>query len=472
MTAALAHSEPITMPQRVRDRLRAAIEAGRLHRPRRYQGERLGSASRFNLDNWARQTGKSDTSAEDGNLLAVETGVGVMNLSASLDQTKELMLKNAIYAEALHGVSGEIQREVLGGGLDEVLYVDDDGLRITQTVITLPGGERIVGRPANPRTARGFSMHVKLDEFGMHVDPDEIWAAAFPSITSNPKLRLDVMSTPGIRTDDKFADLVRAAERGESDFAYRKVTIHDAIRDGLPADAEELRRNLRDEDRWRREYLCEFVDEAGAFLTYELIRACEHEGIRCTLPADTRDWTPGGLGWDPNDGELYLGGDIGRRHDLTVFWLDQMVGDVAWTRALIELQRVPFREQYAIAARLFEHLPIRRACIDDTGVGMQLVEDLQHRFGTSRVEAVTFTNKVKAELAETLRPRFEDRLERIPVAVEIREDLHSVRKTATAAGNVRYEGERTADGHADRFWAKALANHAAMKPVSIGGCWL
>ena len=44
----------------------------------------------------------------------------------------------------------------------------------------------------------------------------------------------------------------------------------------------------------------------------------------------------------------------------------------------------------------------------------------------------------------------------------VREDLHSVRKSVTAAGNVRLDVERTdTDGHADRFWALALAYHAA-----------
>ena len=37
-------------------------------------------------------------------------------------------------------------------------------------------------------------------------------------------------------------------------------------------------------------------------------------------------------------------------------------------------------------------------------------------------------------------------------------DLHSIRKTVTAGGNVRFEGERTKAGHADRFWAGAIGN--------------
>ena len=55
------------------------------------------------------------------------------------------------------------------------LYVDEDGIKITQTIVTLPNGKRMIGRPSNPRTARGFSMCVRLDEFSMHLKQKEIW---------------------------------------------------------------------------------------------------------------------------------------------------------------------------------------------------------------------------------------------------------------------------------------------------------
>jgi len=44
-----------------------------------------------------------------------------------------------------------------------------------------------------------------------------------------------------------------------------------------------------------------------------------------------------------------------------------------------------------------------------------------------------------------------------------------VKKVTTSAGNIRFDAERTNDGHADRFWSLALAVHAggtaAAKPV-------
>ncbi|MFW5837703.1 MAG: hypothetical protein ACOCVM_06810, partial [Desulfovibrionaceae bacterium] len=55
----------------------------------------------------------------------------------------------------------------------------------------------------------------------------------------------------------------------------------------------------------------------------------------------------------------------------------------------------------------------------------------------------------------------------IPYNPEIRADLRSVTKQTTSAGNIRFTAERTPDGHADRFWALALALSAAETGLEI-----
>ncbi len=76
----------------------------------------------------------------------------------------------------------------------------------------------------------------------------------------------------------------------------------------------------------------------------------------------------------------------------------------------------------------------------------------------------TFTPRVKEALAYPVRSHMEERRLRIPFDKHIRADLRSVTKQVTAAGNVRFTAERTPDGHADRFWALALALQAASTP--------
>jgi phage FluMu gp28-like protein len=73
---------------------------------------------------------------------------------------------------------------------------------------------------------------------------------------------------------------------------------------------------------------------------------------------------------------------------------------------------------------------------------------------------VTFTGAVKEALAYPLKAALEDRTLRIPDDPAVFSDFRAIRKTTTAAGNIRFEGERTKDGHSDRFWGCALALHA------------
>jgi phage FluMu gp28-like protein len=131
----------------------------------------------------------------------------------------------------------------------------------------------------------------------------------------------------------------------------------------------------------------------------------------------------------------------------------------------------PFAEQLAFARELLS-LPgrdgrslVRRACIDSTGMGAPLAEALEQEFG-GRVEPVTFTAAVKEDMAYRVKRRMEQRLDVIPESPEIARAFGAVKKLVTLAGNTRFDAQRTDLGHADEFWAKALADLAAEQPVS------
>jgi len=109
---------------------------------------------------------------------------------------------------------------------------------------------------------------------------------------------------------------------------------------------------------------------------------------------------------------------------------------------------------------------IRRACIDATGIGDMLVEEAQRIHGSYRVEKVKFTAPVKDHLASLGRGLFEDKRTRVPAEREIRESFHTVRKTVTISGNVRYDAASTEAGHADDFWAFSLAKEAGKTTVT------
>jgi hypothetical protein len=126
----------------------------------------------------------------------------------------------------------------------------------------------------------------------------------------------------------------------------------------------------------------------------------------------------------------------------------------------------PFAEQLSFARELLSLLRedgrplVRRACLDATGMGAPLAEALAREFGP-RVEPVVFTSAVKEDLAFRTKRRMEARLTLLPDTREIRRAFSAVKKIVTPSGNLRFDAERTDAGHADEFWAKALADLAA-----------
>ena len=400
-----------------------------------YQKRWLEDRSRFKIGMWSRQCGKSFSTALEVVLDCLERKTLWVLLSRGERQSKELMRKVGDFCRAMGVVVDELEGR---------FRIDKTDVALLEA--HLPNGSRVVGLPANPDTARGFSGNVVLDEMAFHHDSRAIWTALFPTITRGYAIR--VISTPNGKLN-KFYDLWA---HGGAQWSRHKVDIHTAVADGLPVDVEQLRAGISDPIAWQQEYECDFVDAATALLTYELIDGCED-------PLASLDGA--GIG----QGDLVLGVDIGRKRDLTVLWTLERVGDVLWTREVLAMERAPFRaQQEAMWARLAQP-KLRRCCIDATGMGMPLAEEAVRLYG-SKVEAVTFSAAAKEDLAIRLLRQFQDKRVRIPVDRLVREDLHSVQRLTTAAGNVRYDASREETGtHADHFWALALAVHATEAAV-------
>lgn len=437
-----------------------------------YQREDINSNARFRWNCWARQTGKSFTKSLRRILRGLARRRNQVFLSAGERQSRELMQKARMHCEALK-IATEFN--------DSHFFRD---LSIKQMEITLPGGVRIIGLPANPQTARGFTGDVFLDEFAMHVADREIWSAMFPTILRGEG-ELDVASTPTGKSN-VFYQL-----RDNDRFTTSRVTLPDAIAQGLRVDEAEVRAAMGDEELYRQEFLCEFLDEATAFLTYDQIAGCVDPTLTlCDTPAD--------LVREP--GDLYVGVDVGRVRDLTVIWVvglpisdcqlpisscnrvarasDNLpversrsgCQDVVTTRAVFELANAPFREQFDLLCEVLANHRVRRCSIDAGGLGMQLAEQTVERFGVHRVSAITMTPAVKSSIATALRIAVEAGAIRIPNNDRIRNDWHSVERTVSETGHFRLSAPRREGSHADRFWAAALALHAADQQSGIAEC--
>ncbi len=398
-----------------------------------YQREDVESRDRFRWNCWSRQAGKSFTKALRRVLRGILRRRNQVFLSAGERQSRELMAKARQHCQVL-----KIATE----------WVDSDyfsGTSFKQLELRLPGGVKVIGLPANPQTARGFSGDLFLDEFAMHADDREIWAAMFPTLLLGDG-ELDVASTPkGIK--NTFARL-----RDNPEFGHSTVTLPDAVAQGLDVDIDQLRRSMGDEQLYRQEFLCEFIDESTAFLTHAQIGACEDAGLERQTPLSV-------LAGEKED--LFVGVDIGRRHDLTVVWVVARRGDALVTRSVIEIRGETFRSQSQRIGEVLLLRNVRRCCIDAGGIGMQLAEAAQEDFGRHKVECVTFTAGLKTEMASRLRIAVEDRAIRIPADEAIRNDWHSLERRVSPSGRIVLDSSRRDGHHADRFWAAALAVYAA-----------
>jgi phage FluMu gp28-like protein len=348
--------------------------------------------------------------------------------------------------------------------LGEVVIDDKD--RLTAYVLQFASGRRIHSMSSNPDAQAGKRGGRILDEFALHPDPRKLWSIAYPGITWGGSMEL-ISTHRG--SHNFFNQLIREVREHNNPkgISLHRVTLQDAIDQGflaklqqmLPADDERqamdeamyfdfVRSGCADEESFQQEYMCNPADDDVAFLEYGLISGCEYAG---------------GTNWQQRQtGPLYAGIDIGRKKDLTVLWVFELLGDTLYTRHVERMQNMRKSDQEKIIWPWIELCD--RTCIDATGLGIGWADDAQDKFGEFRVEAVTFTQRSKEAMAYPVRGAFEDKKLRIPYDPKIRADLRAVTKQVTSTGNVRFTAESTPDGHADHFWALALAKQAASSP--------
>ena len=349
----------------------------------------------------------------------------------------------------------------------------DEDRKISAYVLAFANGCRIHSMSSNPDAQAGKRGDRILDEFALHPDPRKLYSIAYPGITWGGSM--EIISTHR-GSQNFFNEIVEEVKHkgNPKGFSLHRVTLEDALKDGfldklkpkLPEDDPRremdaadyynfIRSGCPDDETFMQEYMCEPADDSTAFLTYDMMAACEYGA--------TEKWNL------PLAGELYVGVDVGRVHDLTVIWVLEKQGDVFYTRQVILLRNETFAAQEQVLYEILELPGVRRCCIDNSGIGRQFAERAQDRFGSYRVEPITFTMAMKEELAYPLRAGFEDRTVRIPASRDIRADFRSIKKIQTSGDHVRFAADRGPNGHADRFWSLALALHAGKgTPMAYG----
>lgn len=346
--------------------------------------------------------------------------------------------------------------EVLNYAKLHVQKLRDAGSKMAETLvdkateIKFPSTGRVIALPSTG--GRGYSGNVILDEYAYHLT--DVWDAA-AAVTMRRGCKLRVISTPnGI--GNAFCNLWRQSETDE-DWSRHHIPIQVAIDQGFDVDLKKCRTLSKGDQRiYDQLFNCSFLNNEFQYIPTGLIDVCSF--------AELSD----------EPGDHYGGLDIGKTIDRTVLTvLRRMAGGLCVPKHVAIQKRTDSDSLERMVSEAFTQFGIKRLCVDATGMGAFPADRLRKKHGFWRVEPVTFTLNSKEELATKLWSAFNERKVQIPssdkamplappgYAKDLRDDLCSIQRQVTRAGNVRYDAEHTETGHADRAWSFALALHAA-----------
>ena len=455
---------------------------------RRYQiASFVDHSTKTIIEHWSRQIGKSHTYAAWAvDRLLRHPGRLVTVLSNSRDNGAEFVAKVREVCDRMGEIIEGLDADDNADELDRSAALSEDvkyaNMRF-EVRITIGGRTgRIKVLAANPRTARGFSGDLILDEFAFHEDGAAIWEAAEPIISSNPDFLCRILSTGNGRRN-MFYQLI-----SEARIKYRRVRRSDAWAtgdlhiysqiDGREITPDEAREQASDKRAYEQNYECAFEDENAALLTQELISAAERAG---DVTIDRQDWTAASLArLESATGRLEAGVDVGRTRDLTVVTVLERHGELRACVAMLEIENMRLPEQQRRLDAVCRMPGFAAMEIDMTGVGTGLFEYAQRDNGPrvrgvhfASTEAVTARIQAEGRKAPTARVTeimatdmvgvFEERRITIPADPRLRDDLRKPEKITSPSGRVSIAAARDAGDHADRFWSLALAIRAGKR---------
>ena len=218
-----------------------------------YQKEYVNRKSTFDITNKSRQIGFSSCCIAVKSIDRCLAGYDQLLVSSSQRQSNKLMS----YVETL--LSHTLKK-------GKIKLLKD-----TTTQKIFPNGKSIYCLPSKPETVRGFPGDVRFDEFALHRDDRKIYEAMLPSITSNTNFQLSIASTP-LGCSNMFYDIFSNVLQ-YPDFVRTQINCYDAIRMGCNMNIEMIKRNF-DEDSFKQEFECQFLDESTSFFPYDLLKSC------------------------------------------------------------------------------------------------------------------------------------------------------------------------------------------------------
>jgi len=331
--------------------------------------------------------------------------------------------------------------------MDKILnYVDSSVLRSsvaerTRARLRFSNRSWIIALPCGRfgHTLRGHTAHlIILDEAAFI--PEEVIANVVLPMIATTRGAVWMISTPW----DKDHIFYRAFTDGGTWSVYQLPTKINPL---VPSEFLEEQYRLIGEERFRREYDAQFIDDSRSYFPMTLLRNCiasEH--------------TQNNVG-----GSLYCGYDPGGKQDYAAF--------VALSRCedylKVELVRAEMKLRYtdfdAIILDYKKQYRLSKVCVDQTGLGAPIVEHLKEL--QLDAEGIVLTDKMREELLSNLKILLEQRKIILPEDTMLLSHLNSIEFERTRVGGFRFSHRRGT--HDDLAYALALACWASR--TTLGG---
>lgn len=450
----------------------------------------------------SRRIGLSWGEAADSALeAATQAGQDTWYIGYNKDMAQEFIRDCAMWAKAYNLAAGEITEG------EEIFSDGDEQKSILTYVIRFASGHRITALSSRPTNLRGKQGRVIIDEAAFHDNLGELIKAALALLIWGGCVR--VISTHD-GADNPFNELVEDIRAGKLPYSLHRVTFDEALAEGLyrriclatgkewtAAGEKDWADGIRAiyADNLDEELGCIPKNSGGSWLSRALIEQrmspdslvlpWKQDDAFNLLPdhireAVCRDWlnevVKPCLAAIPRDARCFLGGDIARFSDLSVFApAIETQGLTLEVPFLVELRNVPFRQQEQILFFLLDGFPLfLGAAIDAGGNGAALAEFAVQRYGPTRVQEIRFTESWYRQHMPRFKAALEDgTLDKLPQNTGVLDDLRAFQ---VIKGVPRLPDKRTKDQdgnkrHGDAGIALVLAHHASRElnkgPVTV-----
>ena len=377
--------------------------------------------------------------------------------------------------------------------------LDDDAkpklIHDNETYLEFENGSRLISHPCRPVRGKARAT-IYLDEFAHYPKDREIYLSALPAATRGGIVRIG--SSP-LGASGMFWEIYEQKLKAYPGYKRAHIpwwmvsalcrNVQDAVQHASYLETEErvhafgaprlieIFENMVLED-FQQEYECAWLDESSSWISWDEIKrnqldaqdeklwyrqARNVDEAMCVIDEVVAACKRGAI-----ESALTAGFDVGRHHDLSeMIFIGKSTTAQLPYRLGISLRGTEYDDQKAVAQKALNVLPVTQMLIDQNGLGNQLAEDLHKQFG-DKAQGVDFTNANKELWAVEIKLRLQRGQVPIPLDRDLAYQIHSIKKRVSAAKNNVFDAERNNLGHADKFWALALATWAAKTEVKRG----